>query len=107
MLLLAHLSISGVGVELTPLLHGGVVEQPAQWIVFRHAALEVLGPIRFLSIGLGAPKGVHQLLLSSTDPPISNITISIRVVDGSPHIELVKQGLLKRRTFRFIVFVGW
>ncbi|OJT23238.1 hypothetical protein BO221_20445 [Archangium sp. Cb G35] len=82
------------------------MEQPAQWIVLRHAALDVLGTIRFSSIGLGTSKGVHQLLLSSTDPPIGNITVSIRVFDRCPDIELVKQCFLERGTDWFIVLVN-
>ncbi|AKJ00407.1 Hypothetical protein AA314_02033 [Archangium gephyra] len=102
---LAQLSVSGVGVELPPVLRGGIVEQPAQRVVFRHAALDVLGEIRCLMTGLGAPLEVYQLLLPSADPPVSDITIPVRVVDRGSDIEFVTHGRQEPRAFRFSIFV--
>jgi hypothetical protein len=103
--LLAQFSASGVGVELPPVLRGGVVEQPAQWIVFRHSALDVLGAIRRLVVGLSAPMEVYQLLLSPADPPVSDVAIPVRMVDRGSYIELVTHGRQEPRAFRFIIFV--
>lgn len=90
--LFAQRSISGVGVELPPVLRCSIVEQLSQRIVFRHAALDVLGTIRCLTVGLSTPMEVDQLLLSPADPPVSDIAIPVRVVDRGSDIELVTHG---------------
>ncbi len=96
----AQCSVSGVGVELPPVLRGGVVEHPAQRIVFRHTALDVLGTIRCLSVGLSASMKVYQLLLSPADPPVSDVAIPVRIVDRGSDIELVTHGWQEPRDFR-------
>lgn len=74
------------------MLRGSIVEQPSQRIVFRHAALDVLGTIRCMTVGLSAPIEVDQLLLSSANPPVGDIAIPVRVVDCGSDVELVTHG---------------
>jgi hypothetical protein len=104
-LLLAQFSVSGVGVELPPVLRGGVVEQSAQRIASRHAALDVLSAIRCLIVGLSAPMEIYQLLLSPADPPVSDVAIPVRIVECGSDIELVTHSRQESGAFRFIVFV--
>jgi hypothetical protein len=66
--------------ELAPLLRRGVVKQPAQWIVFCNAAMDILGSIWLLGVRLGAPKGIDQLLFSSTDSPVGNVAIPVLII---------------------------
>lgn len=76
--------------ELTPTCGGGIVEPSTARVVFRHSPDDILGPIGFASVGLGTPVEINHLLLSSANPPVGWIVISLFVVDGGSNVELVK-----------------
>jgi hypothetical protein len=58
-----------------PHLRGGVVKLSASRIVLRHDAYDVFGAIRFSGVGASASQGIHQLLLSSANPPVRDVAV--------------------------------
>ncbi len=71
------------------------MEPLAVRVVFGYGTQDVIGPIGFACVGLGASTEVYQLLLSSANPPICWIIIPLIVVDGSPMVEYIKLCLSK------------
>jgi len=92
-------------VKLAPQLRRGGVEPSALWIFFRHTAHGILGAIRLSRVRAGSSKGIHQLLLSSANPPISDVVISAAIVNGRTDIESISLRQAEHGATRFIILV--
>lgn len=81
------------------------MKPPAPRIVFRHAAHGILGLIGFSGIGSGATMRIHQLLLSSANPPVCEVVVSLVIVNSSSDIESINPRRLKYSHLGFRVLV--